>query len=305
MNRRDTINVCEARQWRGINQRRASLHAPAGWSAVETTNQTVAVSDWRTRAESYRADGMPGLQGAHSPLHCGSADDLRRLEEGKPFRRPVPRNSVAQLMEYHPTGTTSGSHNERVWDEKLWSWRPMPGAGRGSRSQGRTVAAAAVVAPARSEPDLPLAQTQSTVAFGRSLQRTSSGIDASTVVQHTAETKEIDAMRGGINELQVQLGADMLSQALARMRKKLVSKFAAMQAFHQIDIDCSGYLDQHEFAAALNRLGVKLGKAQVELVFCSIDVDGSGEIDCEEFLNMVFNPVCAKLGSTSALMLTY
>jgi len=161
------------------------------------------------------------------------------------------------------------------------------------------------VAPARSEPDLPLAQTQSTVAFGRSLQRTSSGIDASTVVQHTAETKEIDAMRGGINELQVQLGADMLSQALARMRKKLVSKFAAMQAFHQIDVDCSGYLDQHEFAAALNRLGVKLGKAQVELVFCSVDVDGSGEIDCEEFLNMVFNPVCAKLGSTSALMLTY
>jgi hypothetical protein len=97
-------------------------------------------------------------------------------------------------------------------------------------------------------------------------------------------------MRGGISELQVRLGSDMLSQALARMRKKLVSKFAAMQAFHQIDVDCSGYLDQHEFAAALNRLGVKLGKAQVELVFCSIDVDGSGEIDCEEFLDMVFNP---------------
>jgi hypothetical protein len=290
MNRRESINVCEARQWRGIDQRRVSSrsHAAsmrAGWAPVKTTEQTVATSEWRTRTESHRADGMPGLTGSQTPLHVGTGKDLRRLEEGKPMLRPVPSGSIVQHLEYQPSGGTSGSHDERYWDRTLWSWRPKPGAKRATR---RVVAAATAIAPSHSEPNL--SPTRSTVAFGRSLQRTSSGIDASSVVKHTAETKEIDAMRGGIGELQLELGSDLLSQALARMRKKLVSKFAAMQAFHQMDVDCSGYLDRHEFAAALNRLGVKLGKAQAELVFCSIDVDGSGEIDCEEFLDMVFNP---------------
>lgn len=295
MNRRESINVCEARQWRGIDQRRASSRQLCdGWAPVETSGRTVATSEWRVHTESHRADGMPGLQGTYAPLHCGTAADLRRLEEGKDLVRPVPSSSVAHLMEYHPSGTTSGSHEERIWDQKLWSWRPKPGARQRGRSQRPSVSVATAVVTSRSEPTLPRAQSQSTVAFGRTLHRTSTGIDASTVVQHTAETKEIDSMRGGISELQLQLGSDMLSQALARMRKKLVSKFAAMQAFHQIDVDCSGYLDQHEFAAALNRLGVKLGKAQVELVFLSIDVDGSGEIDCEEFLDKVFKPDLAR-----------
>ena len=57
----------------------------------------------------------------------------------------------------------------------------------------------------------------------------------------------------------------------------------------RIDTDNDGTIDKEEFAVALNRLGVKLGKAQSELVFGSIDEDASGEIDCEEFLEMVFD----------------
>ena len=122
------------------------------------------------------------------------------------------------------------------------------------------------------------------------LQRSTSGVDVTAYIKHTAATQEIDNMRGGISVLQNDLRGDLLVQALARMREKLVSKFAVMAAFHQMDVDCSGYLDAAELATALNQLGVKLGKAQATLVFCSIDVDGSGEIDCEEFLDMVFNP---------------
>ena len=57
-----------------------------------------------------------------------------------------------------------------------------------------------------------------------------------------------------------------------------------------MDVDCSGFLDLHEFGVALKQLGVNLSQAQVELIFSAIDQDGSGEIECEEFLDVVFCP---------------
>lgn len=282
MNRRDSLRVCEARPWGGPNQRRVSRSRShtdrTGWSPVNATDFLVATSDWRVASDSYRARDMPGLDTSRTPLHTGTAKDLRLLEEGKPLVRPVPSSSVEHLLE----------DDERYWDKTLWQWRPKP---KGRRATRRSVAAAtAVMRPQSAEQDMSMSMTQTLRPTRSMLQRSSSGVDVTQHIKHTAETQEIDNMRGGISTMQDELTGDLLSQALARMRKKLVSKFAAMQAFHQMDIDCSGYLDAAEFASALNRLGVKLGKAQSSLVFCSIDVDGSGEIDCEEFLDMVFNP---------------
>lgn len=58
-----------------------------------------------------------------------------------------------------------------------------------------------------------------------------------------------------------------------------------------MDGDCSGAVDLREFAVALDRLGLKLGKAQVQLLFQTLDTDQSGEVDIDEYV--ANDPLCA------------
>ena len=269
LTRNSTLEICESTGWRGQSMH---LKKPrGGWRPVDVDQRLVSTSEWRVQTMAHRAAGMPGLSGTQTPLHTGTGADLRRLAEGKELVRPVPSGSVEHLLEH------TGAHGEtRRWNKELWRWEPKPKGHRRLRLEQQP--------PPEPEPEL----------FTESeLQRTFSEptlqLDTRPGQERTVTEKELDHLRGDMGELQERLGADMLQQALARVRKKLVSKFAAMQAFHQMDVDCSGYLDKEEFAVALNRLGVKLGKAQSELVFGSIDEDASGEIDCEEFLEMVFD----------------
>jgi Ca2+-binding EF-hand superfamily protein len=53
--------------------------------------------------------------------------------------------------------------------------------------------------------------------------------------------------------------------------------------FDRVDADENGVIDQPEFAQLLDQLGVGYSDAQVHAAFTSIDVNGSGRIDLEEF----------------------
>lgn len=56
-----------------------------------------------------------------------------------------------------------------------------------------------------------------------------------------------------------------------------------MRKFKKLDLDNSGALDQAEVAALIESLGMSLNKKQLKVAMKAMDVDGSGEIDFEEF----------------------
>ena len=233
LTRNSTLEICESAGWRGQSMH---LKKPrGGWRPVDVDQRLVSTSEWRVQTMAHRAAGMPGLSGTQTPLHTGTGADLRRLAEGKELVRPVPSGSVEHLLEH------TGAHGEtRRWNKELWRWEPKPKGHRRLRLEQQQ--------PPEPEPEL----------FTESeLQRTFSEptlqLDTRPGQERTVTEKELDHLRGDMGELQERLGADMLQQALARVRKKLVSKFAAMQAFHQMDVDCSGYLDKEEFAVALQK----------------------------------------------------
>ena len=53
--------------------------------------------------------------------------------------------------------------------------------------------------------------------------------------------------------------------------------------FDSIDRDHSNHIDIHEMAKLLNMLGKKVTKSELDEIFSTIDPDGSGEVDFDEF----------------------
>lgn len=53
--------------------------------------------------------------------------------------------------------------------------------------------------------------------------------------------------------------------------------------FDLVDADNNGRIDEAELGRLLDQLGVGYSDAQVRAAFTSIDVDGSGHIELEEF----------------------
>lgn len=53
--------------------------------------------------------------------------------------------------------------------------------------------------------------------------------------------------------------------------------------FERVDTDANGKIDEAELGRLLDALGVGYDDAQVHATFTSIDVDGSGHIELEEF----------------------
>jgi Ca2+-binding EF-hand superfamily protein len=53
--------------------------------------------------------------------------------------------------------------------------------------------------------------------------------------------------------------------------------------FERVDQDNNGLIDQPEFSALLDALGLGFTEAQVRAAFVSIDLDSSGHIELEEF----------------------
>jgi len=53
--------------------------------------------------------------------------------------------------------------------------------------------------------------------------------------------------------------------------------------FERVDADGNGRIDESEMARLLDELGAGFSDAQVHSAFTSIDVNGSGQIELEEF----------------------
>ena len=58
----------------------------------------------------------------------------------------------------------------------------------------------------------------------------------------------------------------------------------ATREFHAADADNNGYLDTTELSAVLEKLGIQLGRTQLESAYVQIDVDGDGKITEREFV---------------------
>ncbi len=53
--------------------------------------------------------------------------------------------------------------------------------------------------------------------------------------------------------------------------------------FEQFDTDKNGYIDQREFAALLEFLGIELTSQATATAFLAVDVNGNGRIELSEF----------------------
>jgi len=59
------------------------------------------------------------------------------------------------------------------------------------------------------------------------------------------------------------------------------------RAFKTFDTDGSGSVDAFELKLAMRALGIKMSEEEIELIMDEVDVDKSGEIDLDEFMEVV------------------
>jgi hypothetical protein len=62
---------------------------------------------------------------------------------------------------------------------------------------------------------------------------------------------------------------------------------AIKEVCQRFDLHGSGHIGQQEFAKAMHFLGLRLTAEQYNILFSEYDLDGSGEIDVDEFSTMV------------------
>lgn len=75
---------------------------------------------------------------------------------------------------------------------------------------------------------------------------------------------------------------EMPPHGLTSQQRKEVER-----AFRTFDTDGSGSIDAFELKLAMRALGLKMGEEEIELIMEEVDVDKSGEIDIDEFMEVV------------------
>ena len=81
--------------------------------------------------------------------------------------------------------------------------------------------------------------------------------------------EEMEAMEGGAEE----------------ETQQIIEEYT--EAFKQIDADGSGYLSPDELRDVMDMLGEDMNPEELEEIIKEADKDGDGEIDLEEFINMM------------------
>merc|ERR1719295_2091910 len=94
-----------------------------------------------------------------------------------------------------------------------------------------------------------------------------------------------DANNDGEIDLEEFIGVlyPMVAQALSKMTKDIKNVEDARFVFKQFDHDGDGLLSQEE----LRRSGSRFTNAEVEALFAIGDINGDGEIDIDEFINVM------------------
>jgi hypothetical protein len=97
---------------------------------------------------------------------------------------------------------------------------------------------------------------------------------------------EAKQMQSQEDRLRVKRQRKVVDQVLSIIRENMVNLRLTPQAvFNEFDHDHSGELSYWEFTKGLERLGVKLSDARLEMIMKDLDSDGGGNISLVEFEN--------------------
>lgn len=69
-----------------------------------------------------------------------------------------------------------------------------------------------------------------------------------------------------------------------------------IEAFKKADTDGSGALDESEVLGVMKGFGANMSRKRLKELICVLDVDGSGEIEFEEFVGLVYGARKGKVG---------
>lgn len=87
-----------------------------------------------------------------------------------------------------------------------------------------------------------------------------------------------------------QIGFDEFSQMVNAVKRKVLRKKIepkARSAFDRLDSDGSGALNRKELEIAFRSMGRKITKQQLDEFLSKVDKGGEGDIEYEEFLEML------------------
>jgi membrane protease YdiL (CAAX protease family) len=111
---------------------------------------------------------------------------------------------------------------------------------------------------------------------------------------------------------QMEYAKQQGSLLLPKVSKKLEEKWIAergpdfvngvKQSFYLMDTNRNGVLDRKELRIALYSYGINLSKVESELVTAKADLDGSGSIDLDEFLEFVGPTGSARKAASNTLL---
>mmetsp|Transcript_41855 Transcript_41855/g.87885 ORF Transcript_41855/g.87885 Transcript_41855/m.87885 type:complete len:1350 (-) Transcript_41855:170-4219(-) len=90
-----------------------------------------------------------------------------------------------------------------------------------------------------------------------------------------------------------------LDTVIADLIKETKGHDRAVEIFHSIDADGSGELDFEEFTVAYKKINPDVSMVQLQAMFEESDIDGSGTLDLEEFVEMSKMPQVDILGKMS------
>ena len=110
--------------------------------------------------------------------------------------------------------------------------------------------------------------------------------------------KEAEASKEAMTKLKERAHA---ADLVEKLRRVLLKKglFRVFETFRKIDVDGSGEIEVDEFSDAMRLLGLRLSDEDVDLLFRQIDADGSGTIEYRELNKLLRHGEDAPKGEIS------
>jgi len=100
------------------------------------------------------------------------------------------------------------------------------------------------------------------------------------------EMDEVKLKQSQEDRLRAKRQRKVVDQVFAVIRENMINlRLNATAIFEEFDEDSSGFLSYWEFTKGLERLGVKLSDARLEMIMKDLDVDGTGQVSLVEFEN--------------------
>lgn len=100
------------------------------------------------------------------------------------------------------------------------------------------------------------------------------------------EVDEVKQMQSQEDRMRMKRQRKVVDQVLTVIRDNMINlRLTPLAIFNEFDTDHTGELSYWEFTKGLERLGVKLSDARMEMIMKDLDTDGGGNISLSEFEN--------------------